>query len=79
MVSPQCAAAGVSSVDHSGQMPSHNLGSHTDKVSLLKERGGGGERYFSGNSIDTAFQLLLHSVAHMVKPKAQHSKHVLGH
>lgn len=41
MVSPQCAAAGVSSVDHSGQTPSHNLGSHTDKVSLLKGRGGG--------------------------------------
>lgn len=34
-VFPQCAGAGGSSAVHSGQMPSHSLGSHTDKASHL--------------------------------------------
>lgn len=34
-VSRQCAAAGASLADHSGQTPSHSLDSHTDKASLL--------------------------------------------
>lgn len=36
MVSLRCAAAGGSSAAHSGQMPSHSSGSHTDMASLLQ-------------------------------------------
>lgn len=36
MVSLRCAAAGGSSAGHSGQKPSHSLGSHTDMASHLQ-------------------------------------------
>lgn len=51
-VFPQCAAAGASSADRSGQMPFHSLGNHTDRASLL----GGKQRNCSGNSIGIVLQ-----------------------